>query len=122
MQDIDKLPPILQWVVGLGILIGGILAGWFGTRKSKSGDDRESGDRVAREELARALAQINEKNAQIQEDKMRRDWELALKATRQSFYDQAQKITERFEADLKEIERRVLELERNNYRSPSQRR
>lgn len=108
MPDFDKWQSIVQTAGILGGIIGGALLALFGKRATQKSSDDEPERGLVREERARLLALQN----QVAEDRMRRDWEAALGATRKSFYDQSQKLSDEFKADYKRLDDRLRELER----------
>lgn len=109
MQDIDKWP----WVVQIAFLIGGGIAAGFmavlGRKASqKPAYDEGSEERsLIREQQARLLAA----EAEVAENRIRKDFEQALAATRRSFYDQSERFGEKIDDRIRDLEKRIHDLE-----------
>lgn len=100
---------ILNWMAAIGAVIGGTIAGYFGTRSARS-KLNPSGE-SPNEELMRLRAKVSD-------DELRRDLELVIKATRDSLatlIEQNHQFQlahiERFGQLVAALERRVLILE-----------
>lgn len=93
MPGIDKWPDIIQWVAGIGVLVGGALAGFFGTKIAgrKSPDD----DRAQAREDERERVELK---SQAMEGRLKVAFEEGQKETRREFY----KTFEKYHNDLDE--------------------
>jgi hypothetical protein len=100
-----------QGLAVLGTVISAVVAGWFGTKKAAKPED-DIAEQI-RLDLASALAKANDYKAALAEARMRADWKAALEATRLSMQGQIEHVIEKVEEERKELERRVLDLERH---------
>lgn len=106
MPDIDKLqvdkwPPLLQWIIGVGALIGATAAGWMGARHSRTdkAEDEDASERH-RQELDR-LRDSEAKLLQLQaENRLRADLVTVIEAVKLSIRE-----------EMLELERRLRQAE-----------
>lgn len=119
MLDFDKWPASLQWLIGLGVFLGGIIASWYGvvvskTRPPEYAPQVREDERQRIEQARIAERERVELQAKVNEDRIRRDFELAIAAARQSFDDELQRIDER----LRKAETSVEVLKSNRRQRP----
>lgn len=95
--EIDKLPPVLQWVAIIGGFVASVIAWFLGARsKDKTDDDGPTRDRL---------------QAAIDDDKLRRDFETILEANRNAFYKLLKDQDTQHMNDIRNVEERLRDVE-----------
>ncbi len=117
MFDFDKWPAPIQWLLGIGVVLGGFVSAWFGSRASRNAPIEDSRSQIREEERQRIeRARIEERErvelqAKVREDSIRRDFADAISAARKSFYDEFRRIDDEFTHKHEQLDERLRKTE-----------